>query len=163
MIICKECKKTIQHDNYYYVDVAHAYLCCDACRFSYAKKEKEKEDRKFLYDTVCRIFNVGTFPNGQQLAEIKKLKEKENMTYRQIASILHYIYDVKEFTPYGHSLALVTKYQDKAKEYYQENKQRAERAKEIANKQPVEMRRISNTNTSRNKKRGILEINPEDV
>ena len=103
MIICKECKKVISHTNYYFIDVANAYLCSDACRQSYAKKEKEKEDRKFLYETVCRIFGLAKMPNGQQLAEIKRFKEKDNMTYRQMASILHYIYDVKEYATYGFS------------------------------------------------------------
>ena len=163
MIICKECKKVISHTNYYFIDIANAYLCSDACRQSYAKKEREKEDRKFLYETVCRIFGLAKMPNGQQLAEIKRFKEKDNMTYRQMASILHYIYDVKEYAPYGFSLYLIPKYQEEAKKWYKDNEARAERAREIAAKQPTEMRRISKTNTSRNKKRGLLEINPEDV
>ena len=58
MIVCKECKQTITHNNYYYVDMTNEYLCSDKCRLSYAKKEKEKEDKEYLYETIERIFNI---------------------------------------------------------------------------------------------------------
>ena len=162
MIVCKECKKTITHNNYYYVDMTNEYLCSNSCKLAYAKKEKEKEDKNFLYDTIKRIFNI-SFPNVQQLTEIKRLREKEGMTNKQIASILHYIYDVKQLSPYGYSLTLVPRYKEEAKEWYMENQRRAHQAQEIAKKAPVVARRMEKINTTRDKKRGILEINPEDV
>lgn len=162
MIVCKECKKTITHNNYYCIDMTDEYLCSNDCKLSYAKKEKEKEDRNFLYDTIKRIFNI-SFPNPQQLAEVKRMREKEGMTNKQIASILHYIYDVKQLAPYGHSLTLVSRYKEEAKDWYMENQQRALHAQELAKKAPVAARRIEKVNTTRDKKRGILEINPEDV
>ena len=45
-------------------------------------------------------------------------REKEGLTYKQISSILHYIYDVKKVNPYTESLYLVSNYKDEAKKYY---------------------------------------------
>lgn len=162
MIVCKECKQTITHNNYYYVDMTNEYLCSDKCRLSYAKKEKEKEDKEYLYETIERIFNI-SYPNVQQMTELKRFREKEGMTYKQISSILHYIYDVKQLAPYGYSLTLVPRYKEEAKAWYLENQRRAHQAQEVAKKTPAIGRRIEKINTTRDKKRGILEINPEDV
>lgn len=162
MIVCKECKQSIKNENYYFLDAINAYLCSDQCRISFAKKEQEKEDKKVLYDTICRIFKVN-FPVAQQLADVKRLKEKEGFTYKQMSSILHYVYDIKDFAPYGYSLYQIPNYKEEAKKWYLENQRRAQQAQEIAKKAPTIGRRIEKTNTTRDKKRGILEINPEDV
>lgn len=162
MIICKECKKSITNANYYCIDSRREYLCSEQCKNAFAKKEKDKEDKEFLYATISRIFGISS-PNVQQLTELKRLREQDSLTNKQIASILHYVYDVKGFAPYGCSLTLVGKYKDEAKKWFEENKQRAERARQIAASTPVVMRRIEKVNTKRNKKRGLLQINPEEV
>lgn len=162
MIACKECKKTITGNRFYYIDAANHYLCSDICRLSYAKREKENEEKEKLHNTIYRIFGI-TSLNVQQRTELKRFREKENMTNKQISSVLHYIYDIKGIAPYGLSLYLVPKYKDEAKEWYLENQRRQEYAKAIAEKKPVEMRRVNKVNTTRDKKRAILEINPEDV
>lgn len=159
--ICCECKSIIKHDNYYYIDPIKKYLCSSKCRESYAKKEKEKSDRAFLYEQIERIWNV-TFPTGQQLAEIKRYCEKEGMTYRQIASVIHYIYDVCEKRPYGQSLYLVLQEKDAARNWYLENARREAQAKQMANLAPAAARKV--VPKVENKRRGRLqEINPEDV
>lgn len=162
MIVCKECKQSIKDENYYFLDAINAYLCSDQCRISFAKKEQEKEDKKVLYDTICRIFKVN-FPVAQQLADVKRLKEKEGFTYKQMSSILHYVYDVKGFAPYGYSLYQIPSYKEEAKKWYLENEERLKRAREMAAKEPVVIKRVEKVNVSRNKKRGFLQLNPEDV
>ena len=97
------------------------------------------------------------------MTELKRFREKEGMTHKQISSILHYIYDIKQLAPYGYSLTLVPRYKKEAKAWYLENQRRAHQAQEIARKTPAIGRRIEKINTTRDKKRGILEINPEDV
>ena len=46
-------------------------------------------------EVIERIFNI-SYPNVQQMTELKRFREKEGMTHKQISSILHYIYDVKQ-------------------------------------------------------------------
>lgn len=117
MNFCKECNKEIRDSNFYYDDINDNYYCSRKCYQKLIEKEKEKEDKKVLIDTINRIFRLSQ-PSVRMFAEIKRFKEKEGLTYKQISSILHYIYDVKKVNPYTESLYLVSNYKDEAKKYY---------------------------------------------
>lgn len=117
MNFCKECNKEIKGSNFYYDDINNNYYCSKSCYQKLIEKEKEKEDKKVLIDTINRIFRLSQ-PSVRMFAEIKRFREKEGLTYKQISSILHYIYDVKKVNPYVESLYLVSNYKDEAKKYY---------------------------------------------
>lgn len=162
MIVCKECKKVIDEStNYFCLEPTSTYLCSQECRLKYAKKEKEKEDRNKLYRQVGILFHM-KFPCPQMLAEIKRFKEKENLSYSNMSATLHYIYDVLGKTPYGTSLYLIPQYADAAKKYYQANKIRNLEALEKLEKEP-EISRIVIPSYKGKTKTTIKMISPDDV
>lgn len=162
MIVCKECKKVIDEStNYFCLEPTSTYLCSQECRIKYAKKEKEKEDRNKLYRQVGILFHM-KFPCPQMLAEIKRFKEKENLSYSNMSATLHYIYDVLGKTPYGTSLYLIPQYADAAKNYYQENKLKNQLALELMEKNEKKTRIVIPTINVK-KTTTIQQINPDDV
>ena len=162
MIICKECGKVINEStNYFCLEPTFSYLCSKECSSKYAKKEKEKEDRNKLYRQVSKLFHI-KFPGPQMLAEIKRYKEKGNLSYSNMSATLHYIYDILGKTPYGTSLYLIPQYADAAKEYYQANKIRNLEALEKLGKEP-EVSRVIIPSHKGKTKTTVKMISPDDV
>lgn len=162
MIICKECGKVINEStNYFCLEPTFSYLCSKECSSKYAKKEKEKEDRNKLYKQVSKLFHI-KFPGPQMLAEIKRYKEKGNLSYSNMSATLHYIYDILGKTPYGTSLYLIPQYTDAAKEYYQANKIRNLEALEKLDKEP-EVSRVIIPSHKGKTKTTVKMISPDDV
>lgn len=123
MKFCKECKNRIINDRFFLYDATNDYFCSRECLLEFGKKEKEKEDRTHLYETVCRIFHILEVP-PRILGEIKRFKDKEEMSYKQIDATLHYMYDVQQMTPYGETIYKVPEYKEAAKSWYEKNNMR---------------------------------------
>lgn len=135
IMICAKCKKTISSNNYYYYDPDEKYYCSEECFRYFLQIKKEEEDRKFLYDTIRRIHHM-SFPSSRMLGEIKNYKEKLGITYKQQATILHYVYEVaKKENPWD-GLVVIPKYKDETKEYYESIKNRKEQADNYVEFQP---------------------------
>ena len=129
-IICAQCKKRLGNNDYIYYEKTAKKLCSQECMSLFLLTEKEKEDRYNLEKTICRLFNL-TEVSMRIRRDIKNLTEKENLTFSQIGAILHYIYEVECKITYTDSLFYVSQYKDKAKAYYNENKQRKAQAEKM--------------------------------
>lgn len=95
--------------------------------------------------------------------EIKRFREKNKLSYANIAATLHYIYDVKGKIPYGKSLYLVPEYADAAAEYYKNMKTNNLRQLELMEQQPSRTRKINFDYSALDRKVGLKQINPDDV
>lgn len=132
MRICKKCGKTVDEHHFYYYDPDKESYCSRECFQIVIDRLKEVQTRQRLYNIIRDIFNV-SFPTSRMLAEIKRYKEQQGISYTQQALILNYVYNVKQKERPWESLYLIPQYKDEAAEYYQEIKIRtaeAEHAKE---------------------------------
>ena len=100
---CVTCKKLIEGENFIVYNGKGVASCSAACFASFLSAEKEKEDRNYLYKTICRIFYIKEM-TGKLYAEVKRTKEEHNLTYKNMAAILHYMYDIKGVKIYSPTL-----------------------------------------------------------
>ena len=133
MARCKVCGKQCTEETVYAYTGLDVYCCSEQCFTSFLVKEKEKEDRNFCYATISRIFGVKPL-NGKLLAEVKRVRENEGLTYKNLAAILHYMYDIKHVPIYSPTLYYVPQHIEAAKEYFLANKKREEQAAELIKK-----------------------------
>lgn len=161
MIRCKVCNKECTAENMatYGPDV---YCCSYECFTSFLRKEKEQEDRKFCYSTISSIFGVRPL-TPKLLAEVKRVCENEHLTYRNLAAVLHYMYEVKHLPIYSPTLYYVPQHIEAAKEYFLTNQRREEKAAELIKKDKERNSSIVKPNYKINKRKTGLKINPEDV
>ena len=74
----------------------------------YCKKcLKEKQEREYFSDTVCKIFGIKT-PGPRIWTERKRLQDKYGYTDQIIIDCLIYLYEVKKIKTYAESLCLIT-------------------------------------------------------
>lgn len=154
MKYCQECKQQIENDKFYFYELGNYYFCSDECIASFAEKEKEKMNTNLLFHTICRIFHVNEVPK-RIWAEIERFNKKEGLSNKQIASIVHYMYDIKQLTPYKDTIYLVPKYKDEAKQWYIDNQSKKEIIKNVKTKQVI-------PDYNHKKTFGII-LNPDDV
>lgn len=153
---CNECKKALENDKFFVLESNKKRFCSHACMMKYATGQKESDDRNKLYDTIIRIFRFETIP-PRILAEVKRFKEKEGLSYRNIDAVLHYMYDVREMEPYGETIYKVPLFKEEAKEWYLKNKNRAN---QIVQEDKIGNKIIPNYSS---KKKVSADINPEEV
>lgn len=158
---CATCKKIVNEKEMIVYNGKDVYFCSKTCYTSFLSKEKEKEDRNFLYKEICRIFGIGQMTD-KLYAQVKRLKENEKLTYKNISAILHYMYDVQHLTVYSPTLYYVPEYIDKAKQYYQSLKEREQKTiKAIAEMKAMPQKVVRpNYNGKRNSR---LKIDPNEV
>lgn len=162
MIKCKVCKKQCNEEKVFVYNGMDVYCCSEECFTSFLNKEKVKEDRNFCYATISRIF--GVYPlTAKLLAEVKRTCESENLTYKNLAAILHYMYEIKHLPIYSPTLYYVPQHINAAKEYYLSLKQREEEAEKLIKKDKERNSSIVKPNYKTNKRKTGLKINPEDV
>ena len=159
---CVTCKKLIEGENFIVYNGKGVASCSAACFASFLSTEKEKEDRNYLYKTICRIFYIKEM-NGKLYAEVKRTKEEHNLTYKNMAAILHYMYDIKGVKVYSPTLFYLPQYIDEAKEYYLTLHRREEQAAEAIKKNSNLPSRIIKPNYNGKTRKTGLKINPEDV
>lgn len=135
-MICKQCKCTITNNEYYIYDPDETCYCSLECYQKRLAEEKDAEDRSFLYTTIRRIHNI-TFPSARMLGEIKLYREKQGISYRQQASILHYVYEVAQKERPWDGLNAIPKYRDEARQYYEDIKKRRIQVENFVEPQPV--------------------------
>ena len=162
MARCKVCGKQCTEETVYAYTGLDVYCCSEQCFTSFLVKEKEKEDRNFCYATISRIFGVKPL-NGKLLAEVKRVRENEGLTYKNLAAILHYMYDIKHVPIYSPTLYYVPQHIEAAKEYFLANKKREEQAADLIMKDKERNSSIVKPNYKTNKRKTGLKINPEDV
>ena len=155
-MICAKCKKTISSNNYYYYDPDEKYYCSEECFRYFLQTKKEEEDRKFLYETIRRIYRV-VFPSPRMLGEIKNYKEKLGITYKQQAAILHYVYEVAKKESPWEGLIAIPKYKDETKEYYEAARKRKQDVDNFIENQPEQKVIMMSDQTSKNKVRELSE------
>lgn len=158
---CATCKKLVNEKQMIVYSGMGICFCSQACYTSFLSKEKEKEDRNFLYKEICRIFGISKL-DEKLFAQVKRLKENEKLTYKNIAAVLHYMYDIQRLTIYSPTLYYVPDYIDKAKQYYQSLKERqAQTVKAIAEMKALPTKTVRpNYN---NKRVSRLKIDPSKV
>lgn len=158
---CETCKKVVNEQSMIVYNGKGICFCSQTCYTSFLLKEKEKEDRNFLYKEICRIFGIGQMTD-KLYVQVKRLKENEKLTYKNITAVLHYMYDIQKMTVYSPTLFYVPEYVDKAKQYYQSLKEREQKAmKAIAEMRALPQRTVRpNYNGKRNSR---LRIDPNEV
>lgn len=162
MIRCKTCKQPIENDKIICYNGKDVYFC-EQCFTSFLITEKEQEERNFLYKTICRIFGINKM-TGKLFAEVKRVMEQENLTYKNLTNVLHYMYDIKKIPVYSPTLYYVPHNIKEAKEYYHSIKEREIKAAEAFKKQAQLSPKVVKPNYNRiNKRASGLKINPNDV
>ena len=163
MARCRVCKKQCTEEGMFvFQGKENVYCCSDQCFTSFLNGEKLKEDRNSCYATISRIFGVRPL-SGKLLAEVKRLCETENLTYRNLSLVLHYMYDVKHLPIYSPTLYYVPQHISAAKEYFKEIQQRENKAEALIKKDKERNSSIVKPNYKTNKRKTGLKINPEDV
>ena len=162
MAKCKVCgKQCIEKSEFYYSGL-DVHCCSEQCFTSFLSKEKLKEDRNFCYATISRIFGVKPL-TPKLLAEVKRTCEKEQLTYKNLAAILHYMYEIKNIPIYSPTLYYVPHHKDAAKAYFQSLQQKEKESVELIKKDKERNSSIVKPNYKTNKRKTGLKINPEDV
>lgn len=133
-------------------------VCSAECMDTYLEMKKKKESSSFLFKEICRIFHL-TSPTPRMFMEIKRFHEKEGLSDNNIASILHYMYDVKGENPGYQSIYMVPQYIEEAKAYYKNLKQKE--ATKASTAAPTKMRELK-PNYGDSKKK-VIYLNPNDV
>lgn len=159
---CVTCKKLIEGENFIVYNGKGVASCSTACFASFLSAEKEKEDRNYLYKTICRIFYIKEM-TGKLYAEVKRTKEEHNLTYKNMAAILHYMYDIKGVKVYSPTLFYLPQYINEARDYYLTLHRREEQAAEAIKKNSNLPTRIIKPNYNGKTRKTGLKINPEDV
>lgn len=160
---CIYCKKVIQGAEKIVYNGLNESFCSLHCFLKHLEKEKERNEYNFLYKTICRIFHLNQV-TPKLFAEIKRLKENEHLTYKQISAILHYMYDIKELTIYSPTLYYVTQYIEDSKNYYNTIKLRELQAKKsIEENSKLPTRIIKPNYNYKNKRNNGLKINPDNI
>ena len=161
MLRCKVCKKQCA-ENSMFVYGLDVYCCSERCFTSFLNGEKEKEDRNFCYSAISRIFGVRPL-TPKLFAEVKRLHENEKLSYRNIASVLHYMYEIKHLPIYSPTLYYVPQYIESAKEYFLSLKQKEAQSAALIKKNKERNSSIVKPNYKINKRKTGLKVNPEDV
>lgn len=161
MLRCKVCKKQCA-ENSMFVYGLDVYCCSEQCFTSFLNGEKEKEDRNFCYSAISRIFGVRPL-TPKLFAEVKRLHENEKLSYRNIASVLHYMYEIKHLPIYSPTLYYVPQYIESAKEYFLSLKQKEAQSAALIKKNKERNSSIVKPNYKINKRKTGLKVNPEDV
>ena len=159
---CKVCNKQCAEESMYVYNGLDVYCCSEQCFTSFLDGEKKKEDRNYCYATISRIFGVKPL-TPKLLAEVKRTCENENLTYRNLAAVLHYMYDIKHVPIYSPTLYYVPQHKDAAKEYFLSLKQKEKEAEALIKKDKERNSSIVKPNYKTNKRKTGLKINPEDV
>ena len=162
MARCKVCGKQCTEESMFYYSGLDVYCCSERCFTSFLDKEKTKEDRNICYATISRIFGVRPL-TPKLLAEVKRTCENEKLSYRNLASTLHYMYEIKHLPIYSPTLYYVPQHIEAAKEYFLSIKKREEQAAELIKKDKERNSSIVKPNYKTNKRKTGLKINPEDV
>lgn len=158
---CKVCKKQCA-ENSMFVYGPDVYCCSEQCFTSFLNGEKEKEDRNFCYAAISRIFGLRPL-TPKLFAEVKRLRENEKLTYRNIASVLHYMYEIKHLPIYSPTLYYVPQHIEAAREYFLSLKQKEKDAAALIKKDRERNSSIVKPNYKLNQRKIGLKINPEDV
>ena len=160
MLRCKTCRKQCSENTV----ITHngLYFCCEECFTSFLIKEKEQEDRNYCYATISRIFGVRPL-TPKLFAEVKRTCENEKLTYKNLAAVLHYMYEVKQIPIYSPTLFYVPQYVEEAKEYYKTIQTRIDQAEELIKKDKERNSVVVKPNYKNNKRTLGIKINPEDV
>lgn len=164
MRICKKCGKAVDEHHFYYYDPDKESYCSRECFQVVIDRLKEGQTRQRLYNIIRDIFNV-SFPTSRMLAEIKRYKEQQGISYTQQALILNYVYNVKQKERPWESLYLIPQYKDEAAAYYQEIKVRtaeAEHAKERDDKMRAAARQVR-PNYGQGRVNAIKPLKLEDI
>ena len=156
MQVCSECKNRIVNKEFFVYQATESYFCSHKCLMEFAKKEKEKEDKLHLWGTLCRIFHVITL-SPRMLGEIKRFRDKEGLSYKQIDAIVHYMYDVEHIVPYGDTIYKVPQYIETARKWYQDN---AARKSAIVNIPTTG--RIVKPNYEQSQRKKLI-VNPDEI
>lgn len=162
MTKCKVCGKQCVDNEMFVYNGMNIYCCSQQCFTAFLNKEKVKEDRNFCYATISRLFGVRPL-TPKLLTEVKRTCEKEELSYKQLAAILHYMYEIKNIPIYSPTLYYVPQYKEAAKQYYLEIQQRKNAAAAIIKKDKERKSSIVKPNYKTNKRKTGLKINPEDV
>ena len=164
MAKCKVCKKQCVEDSMFVYNGLDVYCCSEECFTSFLCKEKEKESRNLCYATISRIFGVRPL-TGKLLAEVKRTCENEGLSYKQLASVLHYMYEVKRIPIFSPTLYYVPKYVDEARDYFAAIAVKEKDVQRVAahDKKLKETSSIVKPNYNLKKRKTGLKINPEDV
>ena len=165
MVKCEACKKEFREEEGFVFNKGDSkiYCCSDECFTSYLTKRKEIEDRKLLYATVGRIFGITTYKSVKIMSEIKHTCEREHLAYKNLASVLHYMYEIKGIPIYSPTLYYVPQYKEEAAEYYREITRRAKQADELIKKDKARNSTVVKPNYNTNKRKTGLKIDPNDV
>ena len=163
MIRCKTCKKQIDcSEEMIYYNGKDSYFCSSTCFTSFLSAEVEKEKRNKLYKQICLIFNIPAM-TPKLFTEVKRVCEKEGLTYHNLSLVLHYMYDIKKIPIYGPTLYYVNQYVEEAKRYYANLKEKQNRAKEMIEKNNSTQSKIIKPNYKNNRRNTGLKINLEDL
>lgn len=160
MIRCKVCRKQCEENTLVAYNEQH--FCGAECFTSFLRKEKEQEDRNFCYAAISRIFGVRPL-TPKLFAEVKRTCENEKLTYKNLAAVLHYMYEVKQIPIYSPTLFYVPQYVEEAKEYYQKIALREKQAAALIQKDKERNSVVVKPNYKNNKRTLGIKINPDDV
>jgi YHS domain-containing protein len=124
---CETCKKIVDKSKMIVYSGKNVCFCSQTCYTSFLSLEKEKEDRNFLYKDICRIFGIGQMTE-KLYSQVKRLKDNEKLSYKNIRAVLHYMYDIQGMPIYSPTLYYVPENVERAKEYYLAVKVREQKA-----------------------------------
>lgn len=86
---CMECKCEINKD--IDVQIGNRWRCLQCNN----KVQKEKQDRKELYDYICDLYELD-IPTTMMMKQIKEFKENYNYKYKGMLLALQYWYEILE-------------------------------------------------------------------
>lgn len=123
-------------------------------------KEKEIADRKLLYNTIQKIFNI-PFPTAFMLRQMKMFKEERNYTYEGMTKALCYVIKVMKISPdHKKGLGILPYYYDSAIDHYKQLEQRRENVKSATHGEVkrIKISELKYTNVEEVKKRAFVNM-----
>ena len=159
---CHSCKKIITDEKMkIYYNGTHKVFCGKDCCIAFLNTEKQKTDRSCLYKTICRVFSLPTI-SKKLIMEAERLKN-DGITYKNLAAVLHYMYEVKKMWIGSPTLYYVKDNLEEARLYYQnisEKEKQVERVKQMLENQPKQVNIIK---PNYNKRKSGIKVNPSEV
>lgn len=161
-MLCRICKKEIPPDSGYYYGTSEG-CCSSKCFGSFLESQKKQEQRDQLYELIQRIFYTTEIPT-KIFIQAERIKKDYNLSDNQLRAVLHYMYDIKKISVYGPTLYYVKDYIDEAREYYNEIKEKNQRANALIEKQKEQViQKVVKPNYKQKKRKNKLAVDLDEV
>lgn len=121
---------------------------------------QDKRERSQLYATICRIFHLKA-PGPRIYAQIKNFTTNNGYTIKGIENALVYFFDIKQnsIEKANNGIGIVPYIYEEAKQYFEIKEKQRDRVAKGAAKFKKEIRTVTLTDTTEEKKKDIFDLN----